>query len=147
MASTSRTIGGFLAVSAALAVSCSTSDSTRSEAQLCSTYRRESAALQEKYAGIPSDSASDDLSQVFTLVATSLEAYGDLIAALSKMERVAPEPIAVDIATIRDGFQEQLDAMKSGDLLAATMGGVINALATNGATTRLDDFLARCPAT
>ncbi len=78
---------------------------------------------------------------LFAGVGSLIEAQGDFVVLLDRLEKVAPEEIAPEVAALRDAAHEQTDALASGDLGRMAFGGLVTLMQVQGSAERVDQFI------
>ncbi len=129
-------------IAALVLVASSCGGSGRSTEAFCSTYQTEQQRLMEKYQG-RADLIEEQqpLVGLFAGVGSLIEAQGDFVVLLDRLEKVAPEEIAPEVAALRDAAQEQTDALASGDLGRMAFGGLVTLMQVQGSAERVDRYI------
>jgi len=126
----------------AIALVASSCSDGRSVEALCTTFEEETDRLNEKYnerAALVD--SQEGLLGLGLALGSLLEAQGDLVVFLDRLERAAPEEIAPDVAAVRDAVRKQADATTNGDPLQMLLEGAVTAFQISGPAGRVDTYL------
>lgn len=121
------------------------SDSGRSTEAFCDTFESEALRLVDEYSsrldGI--DAESDPLGALVLALGSILEAQGDLVVLLDRLEAVAPDEIQPEVEAVRDALKDQADAAGEAlsDPLAALGSGLAAGLTSMGSVTAIESYI------
>ena len=119
----------------------------RSVEAFCSTLASETQRLSDKYEARfdAVDAEANPLGSLLVGVGSLAEGLGDAVVLYDRLERVAPEDIQPEVAAVRDGLQQQVDALSNSaaNPLGALGAGLFGGLAMQGSATRVDAYVAQ----
>ncbi len=117
----------------------------RSPEAFCTTYQEQKQTFLDKYEKAERDLAKNDDAgaALFGSLAMTFEMFGDIVAIFEALDKVAPQDIEPDVATLRDFFQKQIDdapdAVKNP--AGAALGGLVSGLAVAGPWKRVGEYV------
>lgn len=137
-----RVLGGVVAI--VMVVGCS-GGQERSTEEFCDTFESEAVRLRDKYESRLSglDSEADPLGSLLLAMGSLVEAQGDFVVLLERLERAAPKEISPEVAAARDAMKKQVDAAGEslGDPLGALGTSLITGLASLGSFEQVERFV------
>jgi hypothetical protein len=137
-----RVIGGLAAAGVAITlvmVIFHPFGSQRSVEAYCKTFYGYGKEIRDR--GMAANRSQDPVRMLQTLASTPR----DLYALFDRLQKVAPDEIEPDVATLRDAFKRQADSLGSdaGHPFAGLFQGLMMGLATAPAEQRVDDWTKR----
>jgi hypothetical protein len=117
----------------------------RSIEAFCGTVETEGQRLSDKYEArfSATDPEEDPLGSLLFGLGSLAEGLGDAVVLYDRLEKVAPEEIRPEVAAVRDGLQQQVDAMSNSasDPLGALGAGLFGGFAMQGSMSRVDAYI------
>ncbi len=121
----------------------------RSVKAFCATYETESIRLYSKYKA-QTKGFNPETNPIGSLAAglgSLLEAQGDLVVLMDRLEPVAPLDIQPEIAAVRDAFRQQAEASRgvASSPLGALASSLMSSLQSQGSYRRVEAYIgANC---
>lgn len=117
----------------------------RTVKSFCSTYESGKEQLLQQWSQQENQN-SDSFSKLVNGFATVAGEPADLANLFGKLDNVAPNDIEPDVATLRDAFKKESDAMDSmagGNILGGLGSGLMLGLSTQGAFNRVGVYITK----
>jgi hypothetical protein len=121
----------------------------RSAAAYCKAYHSGFDRIKSEHPDV--DQYSSTQENPLLLLLNTVSAYGDVIALIGDMAKVAPDEIQSDTQRVHDSLKKQLDDLgdTAGDAVGLDLGGLfghaassfIDALTNSGAMTRMGKYV------
>jgi len=112
----------------------------RSASAYCATYDSGFDRIKQEHPDV--DQYTHTSENPLQLLLSVTSAYGDIVALMGDMAKVAPDPVQTDVQRVHEALQKQIDSV--GDAvknpLGALASGFMTAITTSGAMTRMDTY-------
>jgi len=136
-----------VAVSALLVAGVTACGDSRSPTAFCQVYREQKSAYLAKYSGTGVQgravNSKDPLVGLFSGIARTMEAVGDVVIIFDKLDKASPDDIEPDVAAIRDSLKAQVSSAGGAykDPIGGLIGNLASSLTTIGSWDRVGKYV------